>query len=111
MIVLANEKMLADKVRPANGFFSRFKGLMGVKTLNTGEGLLLFDCSSIHCFFMKIAIDVVYISSDMRVLGVETVQPWRVGHIFRGAKHVLELPAGSAIQRLSVGDVLNVEDS
>ena len=103
--------MLADRVKPADTFWKRFRGLMGRKKLEEGEGLLLIRCPSIHCFFMKIPIDAVYLSADMRVTGMETLKPWSVGRIFRGTKHVLELSAGlAAAKRIAVGDILRVAD-
>lgn len=112
MRILFGDTLLADRIKPADSFWKRFRGLMGCKELGEGEGLLLFRCPSIHCFFMKIPIDAVYLSADMRVMGIETLKPWSVGRVFRGTRHVLELPAGrAAAKRLAVGDVLQVVDS
>ncbi len=109
MTVLIGEKILAGKVGPADSFFKRLIGLMGKNQLNENEGLLLFHCSAIHCFFMKFAIDAVYLSSGMKVLGIETLKPWKIGRVFRGAKHVLELPAGFTAGRVTVGDILSIK--
>ena len=87
---------VADRVSVADKFFARFRGLMLRKSLAPGEGLLLKDCSVIHCCFMRFPIDVVYLDSGMRVVGIETVKPWRLGGMFPGVKHVLELGAGCA---------------
>ena len=87
---------VADRVTVADNFFTRFRGLMLRKSLMPGEGLLLKNCSAIHCCFMRFPIDVIYLDSVMRVVGIETVKPWRLGGIFPGAKHVLELGAGCA---------------
>ncbi len=95
MTVRCEGQILGDKIKHADSFFKRFIGLMGKKQLGQGEGLLL-NCSSIHCFFMKIPIDAVYISKTMTVLGTQTLQPWQVGKIFAGTKYVLELQAGAA---------------
>ncbi|NLJ31881.1 MAG: DUF192 domain-containing protein [Clostridiales bacterium] len=111
MTVMVGQNTLAGHVKPANTFWKRFIGLMGKKQLNQGEGLLLFNCSSIHCFFMKVTIDVIYLSSDRKVLFIETLPPWKIGHFVRGAKHVLELPAGSAAGKISVGDTLTIEEN
>lgn len=108
MTIYAREKELADKVQPANSFFKRFIGLMGKKQLNSSEGLLLLSCSSIHCFFMRFPIDAVYLSDDKKVLGIETIKPWRIGRIYRGTRHVLELPAGATAGKVFVGDILKI---
>ena len=106
MVVLCNINVLADKVGLADSFISRFKGLMGRKRICGGEGLLLMNCPSVHSFFMKISIDVVYLSRDMTVVGIETLPPWQIGRRVKGTSHVLELAAGAAL--VSVGDVLEI---
>jgi uncharacterized membrane protein (UPF0127 family) len=107
MIVFYGNSVLADKVTPADSFFKRFIGLMGTRTLGKGEGLLL-NTSAIHCFFMRIPIDAVYISKSMTVLGTETIKPWRIGKRFRGTKYILELNAGAA-SSVSTGDSISFE--
>jgi len=109
MTLLCNGRVLASRVRLADSFFSRFKGLMGRKNLDNGEGLLLKRCSSVHSFFMKIPIDVVYLSMGMTVLNVETLKPWRVGSLVRGAVQVLELEAGAAC--VEPGDLLELAET
>ena len=96
---------VATDVKIADTFFSRFRGLMMKKQLGPSEGLLLKKCSSIHCLFMRFPIDVVYLDKNMRVVGIETVKPWRLGHFFHGAWHVLELGEGKA-EKLYFGALL-----
>lgn len=80
----------------ADTFGKRFMGLMFRKTLPEGSGLLLMPCSSIHMCFMRMALDVVYMDSDFLVLGVQAgLKPWKLGAIVKGARIVLELPAGT----------------
>jgi uncharacterized membrane protein (UPF0127 family) len=72
------------------------RGLLGRDRLEPGEGLLLRPASSIHTFFMRFPIDAVWLDRDLRVVGVtHGVEPWRTA-AQRGAKAVLELPAGEA---------------
>ena len=108
MIVSANDRILADHVRIANTFMTRLKGLMGKKSLDNGEGLLLLNCPSIHCFFMKMTIDAVYLSKDMTVLDTETLAPWKIGKYVKNTAHVLELAAGAA--RVSKGEIITLHD-
>lgn len=108
LIIYCKSRVIADKVKPANSFFARFMGLMGKKHLGEGEGLLLSPCSSIHCFFMKMTIDAVYLSKDMTVLRVETLSPWKLGSLVKGTTSVLELGAGSAT--VCAGDVLDIHN-
>jgi len=109
MIISCDDRIVADKVKIANTFIRRFKGLMGQKSLAAGEGLLLMDCSSIHCFFMRMTIDAVFLSMDMTVLGTQTLTPWKIGRRVKEAAHVLELAGGAAW--VSPGDVLKRDDT
>jgi uncharacterized membrane protein (UPF0127 family) len=101
---------LVSKGRVAKNFFTRLRGLVGVKHLATGDGLLIQPCNQIHCMFMSIPIDVIYIGSDERVLALDaTMRPWAIGRLVRGAKRVLEVPAGSiAATGTAVGDQLHI---
>ncbi|MBP7174803.1 MAG: DUF192 domain-containing protein [Thermoclostridium sp.] len=91
-------------VRTADTFASRFLGLMGKS--NVDYGLLLFPCKSIHTFFMKIPIDVVYLDRAMTIVKIEkNMMPWKTGKTCKNAYCILELPAGVADQlHLAVGN-------
>lgn len=108
--VWKQNESLALQVAVAADFGSRLKGLMFRKALGKEEGLLLCGCSAVHCCFMRFPIDVVYLDSEMKVIGKETVKPWRVGSIFKGTKNVLELNA-SAADGLSEGMILSVKEA
>jgi uncharacterized membrane protein (UPF0127 family) len=85
------------------------RGLLGRSGLETGEGILLQPASSVHTFFMRFAIDVVFLNRDGEVLKVaDRVRPWRTSAA-KGAKAVLELGPGEAGRRgIRVGDRLAV---
>ncbi|MEO8291047.1 MAG: DUF192 domain-containing protein [Gaiellaceae bacterium] len=88
---------------------TRLKGLLGRAGLQQGEGLLLRPASSIHTFFMRFAIDAVWLDRELNVLKVSPrLGPWRTAAC-RGAKGVVELPAGAAEQRgIKAGDALRL---
>jgi len=99
MIAIGQEGETAYlQVEVADNFWQRFWGLMGRKQLEDGRGLLLEGCSGIHTCFMKFPIDVVYLDRNFKVLNYETVKPWKLGSLIKGACHVLELPAGAGNQ-------------
>ncbi|MCA9398623.1 MAG: DUF192 domain-containing protein, partial [Candidatus Omnitrophica bacterium] len=51
---------------------------------------------SIHMFFMRFAIDAVFVDKNDHVVGlVENIKPWRLSPIFFKASYVIELPAGT----------------
>ena len=88
---------------------TRLRGLLGRRDLPRGEGLLLRPASSIHTFFMRFAIDAVWVDRGLGVVGVSpAVAPWRTARC-KGAKGVIELPAGEARRRgVEVGDALRL---
>jgi uncharacterized protein len=87
--------------------WTRLRGLLGRTGLEADEGLLLRPVASIHTFFMRFPIDVVFLDRGYAVIKVvREVRPWRFAAA-RRAKVVLELPAGAAARaRLAVGDRL-----
>jgi uncharacterized membrane protein (UPF0127 family) len=71
--------------------------------------MILAPCTSIHTFFMKFPIDVLFVARDGRVLKRAAAVPaWRIRAAWR-AFAVIELPTG-AIDRTDtqVGDVLQL---
>jgi hypothetical protein len=86
---------------------ARMRGLLGRRTLPSGQGILLRPAASIHTFFMRFSIDAVFLDDGLRVVGIsDDVRPWRAA-AKRGAHSVLELPAGESARRgLAVGDQL-----
>jgi len=71
------------------------RGLLGRDHLSEGEGMVFRPAGSIHMFFMRFPIDAVFCDKDLRVVGVERdLKPWRTA-ARKGAKVVIELPAGS----------------
>jgi len=102
--------VLVDRGRLANNFWTRLRGLMGVRDLPTGDGLLLKPANQIHTHFMAIPIDVLYLDAESRVVDMDAaLPPGKFGRMRRKARAVLELPAG-VIQAHGVqpGDQLRV---
>ena len=80
----------------ADNPWTRLRGLLGRSGLGPDEGLLIRPTNSIHMFFMRFPIDAVFLDRDLVVLRVvPALAPWRMA-MQRGAKAVLELPAGAA---------------
>jgi len=85
-----------DRIEIADRALPRMRGLLGRDGLADDEGMLLRPAGSIHTFFMRFPIDAVWLDRDLRVVGVtHDVAPWRTV-AQRGARAVLELPAGEA---------------
>lgn len=108
MHLIINEIPVIE-VELANTTRKRMIGLMFQK--NIKKGLLLFPNNSIHTFFMKEAIDVVYLNKQNEIIKIsQEMRPWRVGPIvFKGVK-TLELPLGSVnIYLLKVGQLIQLK--
>ena len=102
--------MLADRADIANTSETRNKGLLKHSGLEPGEGLWIVPCQSIHMFFMKFSIDVIFLSKEKKVLKIRhDLGKWRIA-LSLGARSVLELPSGTlAATRTVVGDQLEFE--
>ncbi|MEX1029876.1 MAG: DUF192 domain-containing protein [Paenibacillaceae bacterium] len=88
-------KVLANDVCMARTFWSRFRGLMFTSVFRPGTALHIQPCRSIHTFFMRYPIDVLYLDSNLKVIAVEeNVKPGKFGRIHRKASSVVELPIG-----------------
>ncbi len=94
-------------IRKAETFFERGRGLLGCKGLEEGYGMLISPCNSIHTFFMKIPIDVVFLSNTNQILTIiHNMKPQRFSRS-ENASSVLELMAGQAnLSGLQNGDTL-----
>ncbi|MBI3751623.1 MAG: DUF192 domain-containing protein [Chloroflexi bacterium] len=98
---LTRGTVLAADVEIATSFWSRFMGLMGRNALLPGHGLWL-PGNGIHMFFMRFAIDAVFLGKraadgSRPIVGLSAGLPPWTGFVplVRGAEGVLELPAGS----------------
>lgn len=102
---------LAERCGVANTFWTRLRGLMGRSALEPGSGLLIFPEWSIHTFFMRFPIDVLFLDRSNRVLTLHTAMPPNRPYAGAwGGYAVLELPAGSiAASQTSTGDVIGME--
>ena len=102
--------MLCERCELALSARRRVRGLLGRDALAPDEGLWIEPASSIHMWFMRFAIDVVYVARDGAVLKVvHAIKPWRLSAC-RGAHVALELAAGAA-ERCGVraGDYVTLE--
>src|SRR5690242_16344177 len=86
---------IADSAQVADTSATRRKGLLGRKTFNAGEGLWISPCESIHTFWIKFPIDVIYLDGKKRVRKFRpSIVPWRLSRCLL-ADSVVELPAGT----------------
>jgi uncharacterized membrane protein (UPF0127 family) len=100
---------LLDRLRFARSFATRTRGLLGRRSLPPGEGLA-FREKSIHMFFMRMPLDIVFCDPDLQVVRIaHSLSPWRMAGC-RRARYVLEIGPGEASRLgLHEGMVLRVD--
>ena len=87
--------VIAGRLEAAFDSKTRRRGLLGRQGLPAGSAMIIAPCSSIHTFFMKFPIDVVFAGRDGRVVKVYDELPaWRVGFGWKSFA-AIELPAGT----------------
>lgn len=106
--------ILCENARLANNIFTRVRGLLGRSTLDSGEGLLIVPCPSIHMFGMKMSLDVVFLSKENIVTDfVENIAPGKyylAQNHFGKAHSALEIAPGIiAATSTQRGDEIRLE--
>jgi len=115
---LTRSTVLAADLEIAAGLLGKFMGLMGRGSLAPGAGLWLPESNGIHMMFMRFPIDAVFVGApgsdgSRSVLSLHRALPtWRgLVPLVRGAKGVLELPAGTIDESATaLGDQVLIED-
>ena len=88
--------VLGEAVEVADTSEKRRVGLLKHARLDPGAGLWIVPCESVHTFFMKFPIDLVYLDKQKKVRKVRHAVPaWRLSACLT-AHSILELPAGTA---------------
>ena len=99
------------RAEKADTFSRRLFGLIPRGYIGEEEGLWLCPCAMIHMCFMGFPIDAVFLDRDLKVLRlIENMRPWSFSPWVRGARGVLELPAGRCAGRVAEGDSLEFSD-
>lgn len=103
--------ILAQAADVADTSAKRRTGLLKHERLDPGQGLFIVPCESVHSFFMKFAIDLVYLDRKRRVRKIrKNMVPWRISACL-SAHSVLELPEGTiAGSATGMGDQLSFEN-
>lgn len=101
-----------EKVRIADSFFKRFKGLMFSKK---PDYALVFELekegrinASIHMLFVFYPIDAVYLNSKKKVVDIKlNLKPFSLNYTpKKPAKYFIEFPTGIIENKISLNDEL-----
>ena len=111
LVNFGTNEVIADKLLMKETFFGRLWGLLGTTKLGEGEGIILKPCAQIHTFFMRTAIDVIFIGNNLEVIRViENMGPWRLSPLLLKSVYTVELAAGALKGRLKKGDSIVLRD-
>ena len=108
----SQRRVISWKACIADSFLSRLLGLMFRRGFGAAmDALVLKPCGSIHTFFMRFAIDAVFVDDNNTVSDVaHGLSPGRVFVPVTRSRTVIELPAGTAGKfHVAPGDLLYVE--
>jgi uncharacterized membrane protein (UPF0127 family) len=104
---------LCARLADAGGRSGQARGLLGRDSIGSDEGLLFVrqrfePFMWMHMFFMRFAIDIVFLDRDDRVVHVSrNLRPWRVSPVLFSARKALELAAGAAARsNTAIGDLI-----
>lgn len=101
---------MAEHLVLANTAFKRLRGLLGRAALSPQEALWLRPCNSVHTWWMRFAIDVIFLDRELRIVRlVENLRPFRLTRPNWQAASVIEMAAHSITRlNLQVGEQLRV---
>lgn len=104
--------ILAEECELARSFLARGRGLMGRPGLAAGAGMLIQPCSSVHTFFMRFPIDVIFLDRQRVVVGLQAAMPPNRPYAGAWRAHAtLELPAGViAATGTRIGDQIQIAE-
>ena len=109
---LFKEKIFLAEIIKAQNLSQRLLGLIIYKNLSDKEAFWIPGCQSIHTFFMRFSLDVIFADKSFQIVKLfEQIGNRRV--LFGGFKswHVFEMKAGFVSrQNLKRGDLLYVAD-
>ncbi|GIK27555.1 MAG: hypothetical protein DWB44_12150 [Chloroflexi bacterium] len=109
-------EVVLGRARWCASFLCHFVGLMGRAGLPQGEGLLFVTgreskaATTIHMFFMRFTIGVVWLAKDGRVVDKAVAKPWRPAYAPKApAQYYVEANV-SVLDSVEIGDVLTFSD-
>lgn len=104
--LLCNSKIIGE-INIADTFSTRLLGYMFQKRPHHNY-LLITPCNSIHTFFMKFEIDVLFLDKNMRVIRIlKALKPGKIIMPMKLAKTVVEAPSGK-LNGFEIGDEVRI---
>jgi len=107
---LRNKKIISNFPFFAENFLDRLFGLIGETEFSVRQDAMVFPhCGAVHCFFMRMAIDIVFVDRGNRVVMLcPGVKPWKICMGGTDACCAVELPEGTiSCADIRIGDQLD----
>ncbi|MEW5979824.1 MAG: DUF192 domain-containing protein [Acidobacteriota bacterium] len=106
----SRQQTVATDLVVADTFWSSLVGLMGRKSLKAGQGLWIPHCQSVHTFWMRFPIDVIFLDErNVIIHAIQCLKPFRVSRHVSRAIGVIELPEATIQSTQStVGDQIEM---
>lgn len=101
-------EVVCQRMTVASNIFLRMLGLMFSSGLpKETDGFLISPCNSIHTFFMRYSLDVLFLDNDFKIVkAIYGLSPWRMTWIYFRSRHVLEMEAGTMLKGMKTGETL-----
>ncbi|PCJ58309.1 MAG: hypothetical protein COA79_13710 [Planctomycetota bacterium] len=104
-----SNEMIFDRLEIADNFFSKLFGLLFKPCPEESEGLVFYNCSSIHMFFMRYPIGLLFLDKNGTILKmVNIIKPWRLCACKDGYITIETAPGILDNKPISIGDELEV---
>lgn len=69
-LVQSSGEVISHEMVTATNIFSRMLGLMFSKDLPACDGFLISPCNSIHTFFMRYSLGVMFLDKNFKIVKV-----------------------------------------
>ena len=101
-------KTIKIKIKCADTYYKRLKGLMFKKNIDYGLVFLMkakyrFQ-SGIHTSFMKFNIDVYFLDKNLKIFDIKTLKPWESYTPTKKAEYIIEFKQNALKDKLKKGD-------
>jgi uncharacterized membrane protein (UPF0127 family) len=104
---LIHESKYLGELYIADTFMKRFWGFMFRKAPHY-EAIMIKPCNSIHTFFMKFEIDVIFLNKNMKVIKkVDALKPCKMVMPIKEGAVVIEAKAGK-FKSIKIGDIISI---
>ena len=107
---LIHEAKYLGELYIADTFIKRFLGYM-FRTAPHYDAIMIKPCNSIHTFFMKFDIDVIFLDKNMKVIKkINALKPWKMVMPIKEGVMVIETKAGK-FKNIKIGDTVNTKEN